>query len=453
MLRESTIGNSFSFSLKKVGATRTRIAQNFFQCKSCLFAEVSNRSHAGKAVANFSSKNFNYNLSKLSATFRQNRNFGKMEATFVVRQPGYVYVYLSNDEASPLEVFFDDFTVIHAKGPVVQSQDYYPFGLPFDSRFRQNDVVNQYKYNSKEEQAQLSLGWTDYGLRMYHPDIGRWGIPDPSLEKYTQISPYTYCGNNPINIIDPNGADWIIERTLKGGKVVYNITLNAKVFNNTGQEWDITALAEKMKSQIEAVFSTSNIDGGVEVSTTVNIQAVTSLSQVKNSDHLIMIESNTRYNELAGANTNTNGYSDAGGLKIVIPHKVAVDILNDNNRRTMAHEIGHTGGLYHPNDRRIFHGRVQGVYTGTLGELERNLMTSNGEGLRLISGQMSAIYNNYVKGRLNQETHFVTKTSYILTPALHVPIIFYSTRLGVNYSMQHWASGWDKFWAGMTGSP
>ena len=69
MLRKATIGNSFSFSLKKVRAIRKGKAQNFFQCKSCLFAEVSNRSHAGKAVAKFNVINYNYNLSKLSATF------------------------------------------------------------------------------------------------------------------------------------------------------------------------------------------------------------------------------------------------------------------------------------------------------------------------------------------------------------------------------------------------
>jgi hypothetical protein len=69
MLRKATFGNSFSISLKKVRAIWWT-AQNFFQCKSCLFAEVSNRSHAGKAVAKFNHITYNYNLSKLSATFK-----------------------------------------------------------------------------------------------------------------------------------------------------------------------------------------------------------------------------------------------------------------------------------------------------------------------------------------------------------------------------------------------
>ena len=70
MLREQIFGNSFSFSLKKVWAILIEEAQNFFQCKSCLFAEVSNRSHAGKAFAKFNAVNYNYKLSKFSATFK-----------------------------------------------------------------------------------------------------------------------------------------------------------------------------------------------------------------------------------------------------------------------------------------------------------------------------------------------------------------------------------------------
>jgi hypothetical protein len=68
MLRDTHTGNSFSVSLKKVWAIGTT-AQNFSQYKPCLFAEVSNRSHAGKTVANLKPLNYNYNLSKLSAIY------------------------------------------------------------------------------------------------------------------------------------------------------------------------------------------------------------------------------------------------------------------------------------------------------------------------------------------------------------------------------------------------
>lgn len=63
MLRNATFGNSLSSSLKKVRAI-PGTAQNFFQCKSCLFAEISNRSHADKAVAKFNLLNHEHNFAE-----------------------------------------------------------------------------------------------------------------------------------------------------------------------------------------------------------------------------------------------------------------------------------------------------------------------------------------------------------------------------------------------------
>ncbi len=47
----------------------------------------------------------------------------------IVKEPGYVYIYLSNENDTPVEVYFDDFKVKPSKGPIVSSQDYYSFGL------------------------------------------------------------------------------------------------------------------------------------------------------------------------------------------------------------------------------------------------------------------------------------------------------------------------------------
>ena len=65
--------------------------------------------------------------------------------------------------------------------------------------------VNCFKYNGKEEQTTGGLGYLDYDARMYDAESGRWFGVDPLLEKYYGVSPYAYCGNNPLIYTDPDG--------------------------------------------------------------------------------------------------------------------------------------------------------------------------------------------------------------------------------------------------------
>lgn len=133
----------------------------------------------------------------------------KLDWEIDITEPGYVYIWLSNEEVElggdPVEVYFDDFKVTHVKSPVISSSEYYPFGLSFGEYQRENSILNQYKYNGKELQDELSINWYDYGARMYMPDIGRWNAIDPLAEQYLRWAPYNYAINDPIRIIDPDG--------------------------------------------------------------------------------------------------------------------------------------------------------------------------------------------------------------------------------------------------------
>ena len=68
-------------------------------------------------------------------------------------------------------------------------------------------ATNLYKYNGKEVQTVGGLGFTDYGARMYDDFTGRWFVPDPLAEKYASMSPYMYCGGNPIMYVDTDGKE------------------------------------------------------------------------------------------------------------------------------------------------------------------------------------------------------------------------------------------------------
>jgi RHS repeat-associated protein len=102
------------------------------------------------------------------------------------------------------------------KGGVV----YHPFGLTFNSYQRENSLAQDYKYNGKEEQTELNLGWLDYGARMYQPDLGRFFTQDRFATKYFGISSYSYVDNNPLLYVDVNGDSINVSNLIsKNGKV------------------------------------------------------------------------------------------------------------------------------------------------------------------------------------------------------------------------------------------
>jgi RHS repeat-associated protein len=141
-----------------------------------------------------------------------NVDHGKLSKELVVDHPGYVYIYYSNEELQPLEVYFDDFAITHIENIVIQQTDYDSFGLTFNEYRREQTVANNFVYNGKELQKDFDLNWYDYGVRQYDAALGRWHVIDPKADKYADWSPYNYVLNNPIKLIDPDGQGPIVYR-------------------------------------------------------------------------------------------------------------------------------------------------------------------------------------------------------------------------------------------------
>ena len=102
--------------------------------------------------------------------------------------------------------------MVSESGTLEQVTNYYPFGAPFCeptvTGVNTNTTLQRYKYNGKELDLMHGLKWYDYSARMYDPVLLTWNSTDPLSEKYYSLSPYNYCGNNPIRFVDPDGCDW-----------------------------------------------------------------------------------------------------------------------------------------------------------------------------------------------------------------------------------------------------
>ena len=93
--------------------------------------------------------------------------------------------------------------VVNSGCEVLERNDYQPFGkrwvtpsLPVSD--------NRDRFNGKEDQAFAGLPFSDYGARCYNKLNGRWLSQDP-LQQYH--SPYVFCGNNPIRLVDLDGME------------------------------------------------------------------------------------------------------------------------------------------------------------------------------------------------------------------------------------------------------
>ena len=116
--------------------------------------------------------------------------------------PGYVYLYISNENDTPVDVFFDDFKVTHTPGPIVSVQDYYPYGLAYNAYDRESAMQQPIEFNGKEVQDELNLSWLDFGARMYDAQLGRWHAMDPIGSLFSNSSPYMFGNDNPVRYID-----------------------------------------------------------------------------------------------------------------------------------------------------------------------------------------------------------------------------------------------------------
>ena len=132
--------------------------------------------------------------------------------------------------------------VVNASGTVQQVTNYYPYGAPYAESTAAD--FQPYKYNGKELDKMHGLNAYDYGARQHNPILARWDRIDPLCEKYYNVSPYVYCKDNPIKLIDPDGnvvipvhGTWSSPSTWKDIEGILNATNNLFGDNTTGESF------------------------------------------------------------------------------------------------------------------------------------------------------------------------------------------------------------------------
>ena len=277
--------------------------------------------------------------------------------------------------------------VISQSGTVEETSHYYPFGGVFAA-----GNVQPYKYNGKELDTKKGLNWYDYGARHYDAVLGRFITVDALYDKHFKVSPYVYCGNEPVGRIDPDGNDWRVQThyNRETDKIEYKITVRAALINNSNnKELDIKTLAGQIVEQVNAAYT---ISGDDFVSTMdMQLRTVNSVDDIKDTEHVLQIVDQDMLTKTDKSVVMAETYKNS--LDVKIGTKAVSNMLNNDDNRTFAHELGHSGGLGHTMN-------VENLMTQ-----KKVIQDFDGDYLKatqLNRSQIQTVRDNYIHNKLNR---------------------------------------------------
>jgi len=202
-------------------------------------------------------------MSENAREYGQDGAHEKLAAQFVITQPGYVYIYLSNDNAAlggaNVETYWDDMKITQVKSPVLQEDFYYPYGAVAKTAIREDAVANDFLYQGKEWIHDLGMTSYDFEWRQYDPWELLTSTIDPKAEKFYNYNPYSWAFDNPVMIIDPDGMSG--EVSIDKEKKTITVSSHYVFYGAGGSADQAKQSAKDIQSQWNGANAKVTIDG------------------------------------------------------------------------------------------------------------------------------------------------------------------------------------------------
>ena len=121
-----------------------------------------------------------------------------MELLRYFYHPDHASASLSNHASAGLSNLW----ITDNTGRPIQHLHYLPFGEDWVDQ-RTTSWNAPYTFSGKEKDIETGYGY--FGARYYDSGLSIWLSVDPMSDKYPNMSPYNYCANNPVILVDPDG--------------------------------------------------------------------------------------------------------------------------------------------------------------------------------------------------------------------------------------------------------
>ena len=214
--------------------------------------------------------------------------------------------------------------VVSSSGTVMETNHYYPFGSVFST----STNVQPYKYNGKELDTKNGLNWYDYGARHYDAALGRWFVADPLSNNHYGISPYSYCLNNPMKYIDPDGKD--VRIAINGNTIT--IKANIILTGNNATDQLAKIYQDDIMNNWGSMTSYEYKGNTYELNWDVNVR-VAEKNEIEDFNGL------NNYMEVSPKNSKV-GNSNKGFIRYIGRDEIPFEFDNP-----ISHEFGHILGL------------------------------------------------------------------------------------------------------------
>jgi len=227
-------------------------------------------------------------------------------------------------------------------GSAIQHLHYLPFGEEqIDQRL--TNFNSRYTFSAKEKD--IETGYSYFGARYYTSDLSIWLSVDPLSDKYPSLTPYNYCANNPVILVDPDGRDYetVVDEENK------TITIKATYYTSNENKEELGKALKSFNDQ-SGQYSYKVGHGKNKKEYTVNFKL--SIGDSKNgetADQAFQNDNSGKANffQLAPNLISNDGEDVKGECKD--GNVISLDVRYENRFHTARHEIGHSLGMFHKN--------------------------------------------------------------------------------------------------------